>query len=235
LKVKAKYGIISFVLLVTGFLISLSFQFERETRNEAHLSDSQWEAEGQLRDEVLIEQQMNRELTADLRGVQLQIKTIEEGIANQERTYFNLIEDIDRLRMVTGKVGVKGEGIHITLADADYVQNVDNPNNYIVHEQHIQLVVDELLVAGAEAVAINGHRINHESYIQCIGPVIEVDGEISFAPFEITAIGEKEMLEESLNLIGGVKDQLVNENIQVRIQKENEIILSPRFSESSEG
>jgi len=231
--VKGNYVIFSFVLLVTGFLISMSAQYSKETE-DVRLTDSQWEAEEQLRNEVLIKQQLNRELTDDLRDVQLQIKTIEEDISNQERTYFNLIEDIDRLRMVTGQVGVKGEGIRVTLADAEYVQGQDNPNNYIVHEQHIQLIVDELLVAGAEAVAINGQRINQETYIQCIGPVIEIDGEISFAPFEVTAIGEKEMLDESLNLIGGVKDQLVNENIQVRIQKENEIVLSSRFSESGE-
>ncbi|WP_280769369.1 DUF881 domain-containing protein [Salipaludibacillus daqingensis] len=231
---KGSYAIFSFVLFVLGFLIILSFQFVNETGNSVHLSDSQWAAEEELREEILEEQQLNRELTENLREVQGQIKLIEDEISNQERIFFNIVEDIDRLRMVTGQVGVKGEGINVTLADADYVHGEENPNNYIVHEQHIQLVVDELLVAGAEAVAINGQRINHQSYIQCIGPVIEIDGEISFAPFEITAIGEKDTLDESLNLMGGVKDQLVNENVQVRIQKQNEIVLSPRFSESGE-
>lgn len=230
---KGNYVIFSFFLLVTGFLISISFQNTDEIGIGVARSDLEWETDTELRNEILMEQQLNRDLTDDLREVQFEIKTIEEEISNQEKTYFNLIEDIDLLRMVTGEVGVKGEGIHVTLADAEY-DGEENPNDYIVHERHIQLVVDELLVAGAEAVAINGQRINQKSYIQCIGPVIEIDGEISFAPFEITAIGNKEILDESLNLIGGVKDQLVNENIQVRIQKENDIMLRPRFYDRDE-
>ncbi|WP_416151039.1 DUF881 domain-containing protein [Salipaludibacillus sp. HK11] len=234
LKVKGSYVIFSFALLVTGFLASLSYQNVKETDTKSLLTDSQWEEEEELRNEFLLEQQVNRELAEDLRDVQAQIKMIEEEVSNQERTYFNMVEDIDRLRMVTGEVAVKGEGIHVTLADAEYEHGDEDPNNYIVHEQHIQQVVDELLVAGAEAVAINGERINQQTYIQCIGPVIDIDGNISFAPFEISAIGNQETLDESLNLIGGVKDQLVNENVQVRIQKKNEIILDPRFNESGE-
>ncbi|WP_199228150.1 DUF881 domain-containing protein [Salipaludibacillus keqinensis] len=235
LRVKGNYVIFSLVMLLSGFLISFSFQYAKETdRNERYLSESQWEEEEKLRNDVLYEQQLNRELTDDIREVQNRIKGIEEDISNQELTYFNMVEDIDRLRMVTGEVAVKGEGIQITLEDADYVLGDENPNNYIVHEHHIQQVVDELFIAGAEAVAINGHRINHQSYIHCVGPVIEVDGEVSFAPFEVTAIGDQEMLDESLNLIGGVKDQLVNENVQVRIEKLSEIMLNPRFSERVE-
>lgn len=234
--VKSNIIVFSFILLITGFLVSLSFQSNGfQIGAEERLTDSQWQAEAELRDEILAEQHFTRELAAELNHVQDQVKSVEEDISDRERTYFNLVEDVDRLRMVTGAVGVKGEGVRVTLSDAAYIPGEDNPNDYIVHEQHIQQIIDELFVAGAEAVSVNGHRINHNSYIQCVGPVIEVDGYTSFAPFEITAIGDKNTLEESLNLAGGVKDQLVSENIQVRIASENEIELEPYFSESGEG
>lgn len=232
LRVKGKHVMFSFVLLITGFLISISYQYASLANQQGSpLTDSQWHAEDELRNDVIFEQQVNRELTDSLRDVQSQIKTIEDDISASERLYLNLVEDIGQLRMVTGSVGVQGEGIHVRLDDAEYVPGEDNPNHYIVHEQHIQQVVDELLVAGAEAIAINGHRIHQQSYIQCVGPVIEIDGETSFAPFEVTAIGDSETLDESLNLIGGVKDQIVNENIEVRIEKRNDIVLDPFFSE----
>ncbi len=41
----------------------------------------------------------------------------------------------------------------------------------------------------------------------------QIDGIEYPAPFEITAIGDPEVLSSALNLTGGVKDQLVNENI----------------------
>ncbi|MGJ9381322.1 DUF881 domain-containing protein [Salipaludibacillus sp. CF4.18] len=229
---KGKHVMFSFVLLITGFLVSLSYQYTSHTNQQGPpLSDSQWQEEDELRNEVISEQQVNQKLTDSLREVQSQIKTVEDDISTSERLYLNLVEDIDQLRMVTGSVGVSGEGIHVKLDDAEYVPGEDNPNHYIVHEQHIQQIVDELLVAGAEAIAVNGHRIHQQSYIQCIGPVIEIDGETSFAPFEVTAIGDSETLDESLNLVGGVKDQLVNQNIDIRIEKRNEIILDPFFSE----
>ncbi|MDQ0253813.1 uncharacterized protein YlxW (UPF0749 family) [Evansella vedderi] len=231
MRVKGSHVIFSFVLLVTGFIIALSYQFTNENNPGNQLSNSQWRAEDELRNQVLMEQAVNRSLAEELREIQNQINEIEEVVANDERLYFNLIEDLDRLRMVTGSVRVKGEGISVTLRDAEYVQEGENPNNYIVHEQHIQKVVDELLVTGAEAIAINGHRINHQSYIHCIGPVIEIDGHVSFAPFEITAIGDSETLNGALNMFGGVVDQLLSDNIEVRIEKRNEIVLDPYFSE----
>ncbi|MDG5788284.1 DUF881 domain-containing protein [Evansella sp. AB-P1] len=231
MRVKGSHVIFSFVLLLTGFILAISYQITNERQITNEMSSTQWRAEDELRNEVLMEQAINRNLTEELRDIQNQINEIEDDIANSQRRYFNLVEDLDRLRMVTGSVQVKGEGISVTLRDAEYVPDGDNPNSYIVHEQHLQKIIHELLVTGAEAIAINGYRLNHQSYIQCIGPVIEIDGNVSFAPFEITAIGEKETLNSSLNMVGGVIDQLVSENIEVRIENKNEIIMDPYFSE----
>ncbi|SDY75899.1 Uncharacterized conserved protein YlxW, UPF0749 family [Evansella caseinilytica] len=232
MRVKGSHVIFSFVLLVTGFILAVSYQFAKENvLSTANQTNTQWKEEDDLRNQVLMEQTINRNLTQELRVIQSQITEIEEEIANRQRKYYNLVEDIDRLRMVTGSVQVKGEGISVTLRDAEYVQEGENPNNYIVHEQHLQMVIDELYVTGAEAIAVNGHRLNHQSYIQCIGPVIEIDGHVSFAPFEITAIGDSETLIGALNMVGGVTDFLLNDNIEVRIEKESEIILDPYFSE----
>ncbi|MBU9720438.1 MULTISPECIES: DUF881 domain-containing protein [Bacillaceae] len=233
MKVKGSHVILSLVLLVSGFIVALSYQFTNLNSAANQTNGSQWREEDELRDQILMEQMVNRSLTEELRDIQNQLTEFEEEIVNQQTRYFNLVEDLDRLRMITGNVGVVGEGLSVTLNDSEYVEG-ENPNNYIVHEQHIRMLIDELLVTGAEAIAINGHRINSQSYIQCIGPVIEVDGHISFAPFEITALGDSETLNEAINMVGGVKDRLLSDNIEVRIEKKNEIVLEPYFSERGE-
>lgn len=121
--------------------------------------------------------------------------------------------------MHLGKVKVKGTGVEVTLADGDYDPDEDNINNYIVHEHHVFKVINELYISGASAVAINGQRLSHSSYIVCNGPVIEVDGYQHPAPFVITAIGDAEVLSSALNLTGGVKDTLVDENIHFTLEK----------------
>ena len=55
--------------------------------------------------------------------------------------------------MHLGKVKVKGKGVQVTLADADYNPNEANVNNYLVHEHHVLQVVNELYISGASAIA----------------------------------------------------------------------------------
>ncbi|GAE24155.1 division initiation protein [Halalkalibacter wakoensis JCM 9140] len=237
MKVKGKHIILSFVLLVTGFILALSYEITSE-RSSSLLPgfERQWELEDELRNQVIMEQTTNRKLQEDLRLYQSQIRDLETNLASmdeeQEIKAKNMLEDIERLRKLVGQVAVQGPGIEVSLEDADYLPDGANPNDYIVHEFHIQKVVHELFVAGAEAIAINGFRLSHQSYIQCTGPVIRVDGNVSAAPFVVTAIGDSDHLESALTLPGGVQQQLVNDEISVRIQKKNMLTLEPYLAES---
>ncbi len=135
--------------------------------------------------------------------------------------------------MYLGKVKVKGPGIEILLEDGDYKKDED-ANNYLVHEHHVFKVVNELFVSGASAIAINGQRLKADSYIVCTGPVITIDGNPYPAPFKITAIGDTDTLAAAVTLKGGgVRDQLVNDNIMFTIEKKKQIVLDPILGESS--
>lgn len=236
LKVKGKHVVLAFVLLITGFILALNYEMTSEKSDTlAPGYERQWEREDELRNQIIMEQTANRKLQEDLRLYQSQVRELEEDVASlnaeQEARANNLLEDLERLRKIVGDVTVEGPGIEISLVDSDYVPDGADPNDYIVHEFHIQKVVQELFVTGAEAVAINGYRINQNSYIQCTGPVIRVDGNTSSAPFVITAIGDGQKLESALTIHGGVQTQLLNDEISVRIQKKSSIILDPHFSE----
>lgn len=237
MKVKGKHIVLSFVLLVTGFIVALSYELTSERASSLLPGyERQWEHEDTLRQEVMIESEKNKQLQEQLQRLQANVRELEEEIASvtheQEVRANNILEDVDRLRKIVGQVKVKGPGIEVSLEDAEYFPDGENPNNYIVHEQHIQSVIDELLVAGAEAIAINGQRITNQSYIQCIGPVIMIDGYSYPAPFTISAIGDSSHLESALLLYGGVHHQLVAEGITVRIQPKDTITLNPHLSES---
>ncbi|GIW49648.1 MAG: hypothetical protein KatS3mg080_0259 [Anoxybacillus sp.] len=115
----------------------------------------------------------------------------------------------------------------MTLSDASYIPSEANATNYIVHEQHVFQVVNELWIAGASAVAINGQRLSHRSYIVCNGPVIEIDGTQHPAPFVIQAIGDPNVLIPALTIAGGVKDQLTSDHIVVDIVEKSEVTMEP--------
>lgn len=233
MKVTGKHVILSFVLLITGFMLAFSYQFTSERGRP--VSENQWRHEDELRNKIILEQAVNRNLQEELSELQNELNEIEDMIASydedREERINSLMVQIENLRKMVGSVKVTGPGVEVTLKDSSYVPDSANPNDYIVHEHHVQMVVDELLIAGAEAIAINGYRISDQSYIQCVGPVIRIDGNTSFAPFVITAIGDAELLNDSLNLIGGVKDQIVSDYIDFRIQQKNEIVMEPLLSE----
>ncbi|MBM6618543.1 DUF881 domain-containing protein [Bacillus suaedaesalsae] len=228
MKVKGKYVILSFVCLVLGFMISFSYQLTKtENQEENVLTDKQWQREYEYRNTLISQEEVNRKLQQELFEKQERVRELEENLADEEQVLFNLVEDVEKLRMYVGEVKVKGKGIEVTLADSSYVPDQANVNNYIVHERHIQSVINELLVSGANAIAINGQRIFHNSFILCIGPVVSVDGTQHPAPFVVSAIGDPNVLDGALNITGGIKDQLVSENVSVKIEKKQQIILDP--------
>jgi uncharacterized protein YlxW (UPF0749 family) len=220
------------VCIVLGFMISFSYQFTKnENKEEDGMTNRQWEREFEYRNTLISQEEVNRNLQQELFEKQEKVRQAEEKLANQEQVFFNLVEDVEKLRMYVGEIKVQGNGVDITLEDASYVPNEANVNNYIVHEGHINKVLNELLISGANAIAINGQRIFHNSYISCIGPVVSVDGNQYPAPFVITALGDPDVLVAAMNITGGIKDQLVNDNINVKIEKKQQISLDPKLAQ----
>lgn len=113
----------------------------------------------------------------------------------------------------------------VTLQDAEYDPKSVNPNDYIVHESHVFKVLNELKISGAQAIAINGHRLKANSYIKCNGPVITIDDDQFPAPFVIEAVGDPKVLSAGLTLAGGVYDQLIDDNIIVTIDGSKQLVM----------
>ncbi|MCM3003863.1 DUF881 domain-containing protein [Priestia koreensis] len=225
-KRKGKNVVLSLILLVLGFMISYSYQFTKnETKGGG--SDQQWKQEYRYRQMLIDQEERNRKLQRELFAKQEKVRKTEEGLAKKEQDLAKIVDDVKKYRMYTGKVGVKGKGLEVTLSDASYIPSEENANHYIVHEGHVFKVINELLVSGASAIEINGQRISKNSYIMCNGPVITVDGNQFPAPFVISATGDPDVLDTALNLAGGVKDQLVKDNIVVKMNKKSEIVMAP--------
>lgn len=212
-----------------GFILTFSFRLTNNENEAADISTKQWERDLNLRNQIVEMEEKNRSLQRELNANQDTIQGIEKGFAEEEQIYFNMAEDAEKYRMFLGKVKVKGQGVEVKLSDGNYDPNEENINNYIVHEHHVFRVINELYISGASAISINGQRLKANSYILCNGPVIEVDGYQHPAPFVITAIGDADVMASALNLTGGVKDRLVNDNILFSLETKQEIIMEPIY------
>lgn len=185
-----------------------------------------FQQEEQYREDLISQQERNKELTDEIAAKQEEIREYERSFSTREEDHADLVEEAKDLRLLLGVIPAVGQGVKITLKDADYDPVEQNPNDYIVHESHIFRVINELRISGAQGLAINGQRITSNSYIKCTGPVITIDGRTFPAPFVIEAIGDMHVLSSALYLKGGVIDSLIRDNIVVTTEQSKEIRLS---------
>lgn len=222
-KFTRKKFIILIVCITTGFIIGYSYNL---TKDEKKINNTYLQQEESYREELIDQKERNKELMDELNHLQEQIRKYENNFASNEEESQKLVEEANKLRLVLGEIPSQGQGIKVTLKDGEYDTKTTNPNEYIVHESHIFMVINELKISGAEAISINGQRLKTNSYISCNGPVITIDGKQYPAPFVIEAIGDADSLISSLKLVGGVFDKLLNDRIVVTIEKSEQIQMS---------
>lgn len=173
--------------------------------------------------------EVNAELTAKIAKVESERDELKLKLREAER-----ISDVDaadliaNLKFQAGLTALTGEGIIIILHDSEKVAtNGENPNVYIIHDDDILRVINELRAAGAEAIAINEQRLTALSEIRCAGPTLSVNNVRSSAPFEICAIGDKKTLMNAIMMRGGVADTLNVWGIKVDVETSDEIYIPP--------
>lgn len=223
----SKSIVFSLVFLVLGFIMAYSYSLSSANKEtEEFTGGAFFEQEEQYRKELIEQQELNKNLRDELQEKQGEVQEYESSFADGENRYTEYAAEAEELRRFMGLVPVQGNGLKVTLQDGGYDPNSVNPNDYIVHESHVFQVINELYISGAQAISINGQRIHGNSYIVCTGPVITVDGIQYPAPFVIEAIGETEVLTSSMELTGGIMDQLINDNIIVTLD-EGQLIKMP--------
>ena len=137
-------------------------------------------------------------------------------------------EDQKMLRYRAALVPLRGEGVIVRMDDsARPAKSGENPNLYVIHDDDLLRVINELRAAGAEAISVNGQRLTGVSEIRCAGPTLSVNNVRSSAPFEIRAIGEKKSLENSLRMRGGVVETLGVWGNQLDITASDDVYIPP--------
>ena len=219
-----KYFIILVVCIITGFIIGFSYNLSKDDRKTGSVSSIYVQQGEMYREELIEQQERNKELAEELDTLHETIRNYEKEFATTEEHYELLVEEAEQLRILLGELPAVGKGIAVTLRDNEY-NGVGNPNHYIVHESHIFTVINELKISGAEAIAINGQRLKTNSYISCNGPVITIDGNQYPAPFVIEAVGDQESLTAALQIAGGAVDQLLSDNVVITLEKKERILM----------
>jgi len=95
----------------------------------------------------------------------------------------------------TGLRRVTGDGVIVRLADAPREEGADRGEADLgrIFDRDLQLVTNALWASGAEAIAINDQRLTATSTIRKAGGAILVDFRPVTSPYEIRAIGPRDL------------------------------------------
>ncbi|MGM0396372.1 MAG: DUF881 domain-containing protein [Bacillota bacterium] len=134
-----------------------------------------------------------------------------ESISTGDANIIDILEKDVRDNMIrAGYTSLEGPGVEIIMYDNLGDQIGLDFNDYIIHDVDIMNIINDLRVAGAEAISINDQRIIASSEIKCGGPIIRVNGKSLGTPFAINAIGDPQLLMAAVNAPGTYGETLRN-------------------------
>jgi uncharacterized protein YlxW (UPF0749 family) len=177
------------VLLVLGFILAAALIQERLRERELpeHGEELARLIEARRRDV--------RELSEEASGLSQRLQEIQHREIRASERAGRLALDLERLRGATGLVEVQGPGIVVELSDsATAPRSLAEETDLRIQDVDLQLVANALWRSGAEAVAVNGHRLSSRTAIRRAGSQILVNFRPVASPYRVAAIGDPEQL-----------------------------------------
>jgi uncharacterized protein YlxW (UPF0749 family) len=142
------------------------------------------------------------QLTAELEELRVEVARTNDDLLAASVTGQRALEELAAAEQGAAAVPVTGPGLLVTLANAESDAGDDpvgggteeaDPRGK-VRDGDLQLVVNALWAAGAEAISVNDQRLGPTTAIRFAGEAVLVDFRPVMNPYEIRAIGDPDTL-----------------------------------------
>lgn len=190
---------VTFMSAVLGFMVMTAIVTAQRSKAITPL-DADQERRGKVGS--WDQQEKIRELSDQVTKLEKDKTALQTALSSKNDSSKVLNDQLQDMKTFAALTDIEGPGVVVTLRDAPQQTNLINLARTI-HDEDVLSVLNELWIAGAEAMAVNGVRVSARSSFRCIGPVILVDGQRFATPVVIEAIGKTETLRGGLALPGG--------------------------------
>lgn len=171
-------------------LIAVMFAQFR-TVEETDITGIETAREEELRTMIASWKTKYEETEQQLNETNKKITEYREKETSREETSMLLEKELQQTNMLVGKTDVTGEGVIISL--------LDNENRQI-EDTDLLALINELKLAGAEAISINDKRIVNMTDIVVVNDTILVNEERVTSPYTVKVIGNQTYLSSALSL-----------------------------------
>jgi uncharacterized protein YlxW (UPF0749 family) len=190
-------AIVIVVAILTGFLFAVAAQSLRPKPTAAASVKKQLVT----RIETLQQHSTQQEAKAAALGKQVRDY---EALALRQSGGPDLTGTIKSLEVQAAAVPLTGPGLTLTVDDAASTDSGTDPGTRPssafqegrVTSGDLQIIVNGLWAAGAEAISINGHRLSSTAAIRFAGQAIIVDFRPLARPYVLTAIGDSSAMQQ---------------------------------------
>lgn len=209
-------GIICFILFFTMFV-----QFN--TIEQTDLANIATMREAELREELAKWNSKYEELYQKYEEETIKKQEYQDSLGTDVEASALIEEELKETNILLGLTDVEGPGIEILLTD-NATKDIDA---YDLLE-----LVNELRLAGAEAISINGERIIAMSEIVDINySFIVINGNRISSPYTVKAIGNQTYLESGLTAKEyGYMDNIIKGNGKTATLERKDSITIPKFT-----
>jgi len=183
-----------------------------------------------LKNEFLISQGRYENLKKELENKEKELEKVRLLASTKSESDSINETEIKNNQVLLGLTEVTGPGFIIKLEENKEINiaEVFNINGYLVHEEDLLYIVNELFNSGADAISINEQRIVNTSSILCDGNIIRINGKMVGAPITIKAIGYPERLDGALNRPGGYLQMMAGDGIKITTSRSQSITI-PKY------
>jgi uncharacterized protein YlxW (UPF0749 family) len=177
---------LSVALLVLGFLIAA--QLAAEGPRVRYTSQER----SPLVETAVGLQAQQDALKARILALRTKIGTLEAQGPGAAASLKQLYSDLEQARLGAGLVALEGPGVVFKLVDASQPgAGADS----LVTAHDLRVLVQELWLGGAEAIAINGERVTVTTAVLDIGGSVLVNSAYLSGPYRVSAIGPADLYE----------------------------------------
>lgn len=208
-------GIMSFMMI---YVILIQFNIVEEYDGE----EIELMRETELKETLATYKERYEETANEINSTVNRIQEYKADEKSEEDALALLEEEVEQANMLLGKTDVEGEGVIITMENTS---NNSEGEVMTVNTADLINLMNELKLAGAEAISINGERIVSNSDIFGVGNFIYINGQRTTAPYEIKVIGDRKYLESALNIKGGYIDVYTLNGYNIKMEPRDDIII----------
>jgi uncharacterized protein YlxW (UPF0749 family) len=187
--------LVALTMAVAGVLAAVTYD------QAAASAQGRQEVRAALVADIQRESDVTDELATQLEDLRAEVTTTRDELLAASAVGQEALDDLALAEQGAGAVPVTGPGLLVTLANADPTADgdpvggdTDEDPRGRVRDGDLQVVVNALWAAGAEAISINGQRLGPTTAIRFAGEAVLVDFRPVTNPYEISAIGDPDTL-----------------------------------------